>query len=384
MVDVDTKPYYEAGRSCRELAGHVSAQLGLLRVKLNSCGSMAGDYPSVAGWAQSYDTKTSDFVKNAEEVVNALENFGDVVNVAGYNWDVANYNANSSSDKGAPPVCPARSRGPLYEGAPLIPPSASGSNGDGLDTDVPGLLEKIGVPIPDGDTDKLSHAASAWSSFSSHESISGANTSIQSIHDGFVNVTTDDATHIQTHLATLKGAVTSLSNYSTAMASPVGAHENALTDLRSGINTISKELVLALGAVAVAFVASIAVTALSGGLAAGAAVGTAEGAAALIARAAISIKNLITGSRLIVGVLAVGGAVATAEFGKVDGLTAAGVLSHIAMMTAQTIDDDGPKYVPSPKHDTSMPDHGRQGTPMDLSEEEAQEVLDRSIESGGK
>ncbi len=85
-------------------------------------------------------------------------------------------------------------------------------------------------------------------------------------------------------------------------------------------------------------------------------------------------------------VLTVGGAAAaTAAFVKVDGLTATGALSHIAMLTAQTIDDEpdkSPKYVPSPKHDKSMPDRGRQGTPMDLSDEQAQEVLDRSIEDG--
>lgn len=265
MVDVDTKPYYDAGRACQEMAGHLKEQLGTLRGTLNSCGSMAGDYADVATWASTYDSKTTDFLSNAESVINALANFGDVVNAAGYNWDLANHNSNSNPNKGAPPVRPAQSLGRFTAGCAAPPPSAKGSNGDGLDTDIPGLLAKIGIPVPDGDASKLASAATAWRNFGSNEHVSEADRTLQTMHDGFSHVTTDDAQHIQAHLATLKGAVTALSSYSTAMSGPVNSHQSALQDLRTDVKHDTHELVIALGIAAAAVVISIAVVAFTGG-----------------------------------------------------------------------------------------------------------------------
>ncbi|RPA06223.1 hypothetical protein EEB19_10205 [Gordonia sp. OPL2] len=389
MVTVNPHTYFAAGSACRQMAGDVSAQIGLLRVSLGQCSGMAGDYSEAQSWGGSYDTKTKDFLNSAQLLVNALENFGDVVNVAGHDWAVANYDANRDPNKGPRPVAPARSRGPLYSGATALPPTSVGSNGDGLDTDVPGLLEKIGIPVPNGDTGKLAKASTAWSDFASHDHISGASTTLQGLHDSFDAEHADDAQSIREHLQNLKGAATSMAGYASAMASPVSSHSSALGELRTSVGDRSHQLLIALGALAATVVVGLVLlTVFSGGLSlagadeAGAAAGTASGAA-MIAEAATAIRGLITGSRLLV-VLAGAGVAGAGAFAGAHGLTAAGALEHLAMLTAETIDesDDSPKYVPSPKHDTSMPHHGRQGTPMDLSDEEAQEVLDNSVESG--
>lgn len=368
MVDVDTKPYYDAGRACQETAGHLKEQLGTLRGTLNSCGSMAGDYADVATWASTYDSKTTDFLSNAESVINALANFGDVVNAAGYNWDLANHNSNSNPNKGAPPVRPAQSLGRFTAGCAAPPPSAKGSNGDGLDTDIPGLLAKIGIPVPDGDASKLASAATAWRNFGSNEHVSEADRTLQTMHDGFSHVTTDDAQHIQAHLATLKGAVTALSSYSTAMSGPVNSHQSALQDLRTDVKHDTHELVIALGIAAAAVIISIAVVAFTGGASLAITGESASAAALLIARTGTAIRDLITTSRLVTAVLTVGGAAAaTAAFGKVDGLTATAALSHIAMLTAQTIDDEPGNSKANPQNpqrgaDNSQPPRPEWGT----------------------
>ncbi len=354
MVDVDTAPYYDAGRACHEMAGHLTEQLGTLRGTLNSCGSMAGDYADVAIWTSTYDSKTTDFLSNAESVINALANFGDVVNAAGYNWDLANHNSNSNPNKGSPTVRPAQSLGRFTAGCASPPPSAKGSNGDGLDTDIPGLLAKIGIPVPDGDASKLASAATAWRNFGSNEHVSDAGRTLQTMHDGFSHVTTDDAQHIQTHLTTLEGAVTALSSYSTAMSGPVNSHESALQDLRTDVKHDTHELVIALGIAAAAVIISIAVVAFTGGASLAITGESASAAALLIARTGTAIRDLITTSRLVTAVLTVGGAAAaTTAFGKVDGLTATAALSRIAMLTAQTIDDEPENSSGNSNHETA-------------------------------
>ncbi|MGV9860464.1 hypothetical protein ACWDTD_17680 [Gordonia sp. NPDC003425] len=385
-MQTDSAVYYAAGRGCREIASNISAQVGLLRTSLLTCGGMGGDHPNASQWCGQYDQRAIDFVKNAENLVNALENLGDVTNVAGYNWAIADYRANSDPHKGAEPVCPARSRGAMYEGPTLHPPTSVGANGSGYDTDIPNLLEKIGVPVPNGDSDKLAKASRAWNAFATHDHIANAGTALGKLHDSFTDLETADTPLLQGHLATVSAAASALRAYASEMASPIDDHHRALGEMRSKIKVRSDELLAEIAStVIVAAVVFVGLIVVTGGAAAGGAAVAAEGGAAatatLIARAGLAIRSLITTSRLLTVVLGAGTASAAA-FAKASGLTPAASLEHIAMLVAQTDDDNDPRYVPSPKHDPSTPDHGRRGTPMDLSDEEAQQVLDESIASG--
>lgn len=142
MVDVDPQVYYTAASSCHSLADDTASQLGLLKANLTKCEGMAGNYPQVATWSSSYASHSKDFMNGAAVLANALENLSDILNVAGHNWAMANYNANRDPNKGSAPVAPARSHGPVCHGETVLPPTATGDNGDGLDTNIAGLLEK--------------------------------------------------------------------------------------------------------------------------------------------------------------------------------------------------------------------------------------------------
>lgn len=169
------------------------------------------------------------------------------------------------------------------------------------------------------------------------------------------------------------------------MSSSTNDHHSNLVDLRNDINSQTQHLLIELGVeTAVVVVGVVIMTLFSAGAAAAgpdeaaAGLGTAEASAAIV-ETATTIRELITGSQLLVLLAGVAGGFAAAS-----GLTPNSVLQHIAMLTAQTIDegDDRPRYDPSPKHNPGQPSPGRRGTPMDLSDEDAQQVLDDSIPSG--
>ena len=118
---------------------------------------MAGTDDAGKAWATSYDERVKEVLGAVNDLTKALENYGGVVIQAGYNHAVAEHNATPGNQGPAPamPPQPASTAGVLS-----APPSAGGP-GRGL-VDAIGLMQQVGVPVPDGDTDKVSKAADAW------------------------------------------------------------------------------------------------------------------------------------------------------------------------------------------------------------------------------
>ena len=77
---------------------------------------------------------------------------------AGYNHAIAERNATPGTQGPATTQTAGTRR--ASPGTLSAPPSAGGP-GKGL-VDSVGLMEQVGVPVPDGDTDKVSTAADAW------------------------------------------------------------------------------------------------------------------------------------------------------------------------------------------------------------------------------
>ncbi|MFW0793284.1 hypothetical protein AAFP30_05690 [Gordonia sp. CPCC 205515] len=378
MVQVNPQVYYDAASSCHTLADDLATQLGSLKAKLTRTDCMARDYPQVHSWSSTYASHSKDFMNGTAVLVNALENFSDILNVAGHNWAMANYNANRDPNKGAAPIAPARSPGPICRGETILPPSATGNNGDGLDTNIGGLLEKIGMAVPNGDTDKLSTAASSWAAFAGHNSITNAATTLQKSHDAFHDVVADDATAIQGHLATLKGGAAAVAGFASEMGSAVDGHHGGLVDLRNGIDEKTQHLLAELGVstALTAIVVGIFTLATAGAAAAGpdeAIVGLdAAAVAGMVAEAATAIRGLITTSQLLV---LLGGV--AAGFAGAKGLTPTSALQHIAMLTAQTIDDGQPEKTQGSEHDTS-----HDGTAPERPPEVPDDWIPRTADNG--
>jgi hypothetical protein len=170
-------------------------------------------------------------------------------------------------------------------------PSAGGP-GKGLDTEIPGLLDKIGIPVPDGDTDKLGKAAAAWSAFAGDQDVGGLSAALGAISSSFVDTLSPEIQDIQDHLRTMQGSAGQIVDSAGDLAKQVQGHADTLHDLRNDIGDLITALALQLATTAVI---AIAFTFLSAGLSDEA--GTVAGAAE-IAETGSGIRSAITGSRL--------------------------------------------------------------------------------------
>jgi hypothetical protein len=156
--DVDTEVFYSVGRSLFENAKKMHDAFAVNVSMLGETGAMAGTDDAGTAWAKSYDERVAEVLGAVNDVNLAMENYGGVVIHVGYNHAVAEHNATPNNKAPAPTMPPT----PTSASHPLsVPPSAGGSN-HGLFDSAIGLIEQIGVPVPNGDTEKIDTAAAAW------------------------------------------------------------------------------------------------------------------------------------------------------------------------------------------------------------------------------
>ncbi|MVU82312.1 hypothetical protein GPX89_34385 [Nocardia sp. ET3-3] len=123
---------------------------------------MAGVDEAGVAWGKAYDQRVTDLLGMVSNLGEALEQIGGVIVQAGYNHYLAEYNSivdHTGSPTAMPPVPAPSCR--IYGS----PPSAGGPS-HGLRDDAKSLIrlaDKVGLPVPDGDTGKLQTAADAWS-----------------------------------------------------------------------------------------------------------------------------------------------------------------------------------------------------------------------------
>lgn len=219
-----------------------------------------------------------------------MKYFGELIAQAGYNHALADYNANISPNKGPAPTAPPPPCLPI--GLCWVAAPSAGGPGQGLDTDIPGLLDNIGISVPDGDTDKLGQAAAGWSAFVKNETVAGAADTLKAVSSSFLDTSSPEVQDIQDHLQTLQGGVGKIIDSADELAKQAQDHADALHDLRKAISDLITALSAAL---ATTIIIAVAFTFLSAGLSDEA--GTAAGAAE-IGETAGSIRGAITGSRL--------------------------------------------------------------------------------------
>jgi uncharacterized protein YukE len=88
-IHLDPETYYAAANVCFRAASGLCEAVRSAGSVLDECGSMAGAYSEGVTWAERYDEHVNDFYLGANDLVEALENYGDVLTQAGYNYAVA-------------------------------------------------------------------------------------------------------------------------------------------------------------------------------------------------------------------------------------------------------------------------------------------------------
>jgi hypothetical protein len=157
IQDVDSKTFYAVGKGLFEKAGKLYDAFNVNVNILRGTASMAGTDDAGTAWATSYDERVKEVLGAVKDLTKALENYGGVVIQAGYNHAVAEHNATPGNQGPAPAMPPE----PASTAGVLSAPPSAGGPGRGL-VDAIGLMQQVGVPVPDGDTDKVAKAAGAW------------------------------------------------------------------------------------------------------------------------------------------------------------------------------------------------------------------------------
>lgn len=232
---VDANVYYEAAKKLTDLADEIGTAVTRdLAPGLTSTAGMGGNYPAVVAWCTAYYMHASELRTVVQTYAGALRHFGEILNSAGYNWDVAEYNADLNPDKGAAPSHPVRA-GVGSGGGVSFPeiPVAIADNGAGMVITSAGQGANSRRGTPNGRADALATAGTAWHGFANSYELAGAGAALQAVRDSFTGVQAPAAPDIQDALAALRGGAEQIRTVATALASAVQAHRDNLVEARS-------------------------------------------------------------------------------------------------------------------------------------------------------
>ncbi|MGW5917549.1 polymorphic toxin type 37 domain-containing protein [Nocardia fluminea] len=247
MGSISPQSYDSAAKACYDLADKFETVYNSLQTVLLETSAMAGGYQAVKAWSKAYDDRAGAVTLVATNFVRALQHFGDVLTAAGYNWKCAEYKANRDPNKGAPPSLPSGFPSELPYGPGIVNGVASsGTYSRGLETDWTELQDKVtalvsGGEVPDGDTDKLASAATAWKTFAQSDPVYGGKGRLllvaSGLERGYGSNAPKDIPNLVGHLRTLATSVGEIEAAARDIAAGVDAHKVALTTMRSDMNT---------------------------------------------------------------------------------------------------------------------------------------------------
>ncbi|APA97232.1 hypothetical protein NS506_03179 [Nocardia seriolae] len=247
MVNIDFGSYYAVGRACFGLEDALQTAFLTETRTLADCSGMAGVDEAGVAWGKAYDQRVTELLGMVSNLGEALEQLGGVIVQAGYNHYLAEYSSivdHAGAPTAMPPVPTPSCR--IYGS----PPSAGGPS-DGLRDDAKSLIrlaDKVGLPVPDGDTGKLQTSADAWNRLHTAHSanLSSVLKNAAGVHQ---RNDSEDAQRLSQKLLDLQVAVDDVLGACGDLSTFCANQKSALDDLRHKILTdILKELVLALGA----------------------------------------------------------------------------------------------------------------------------------------
>ncbi len=232
VLNVDPNIYYDAAKKLLTLTNDIHTAVGRdLAPKLATTASMGGNYPAVAAWNSVYHGHAGDVREATMNYAAALQHFADILNIAGYNWEDAEYNANISQSKGTPPQRPTLTApNPLT--FPEIP-DPNGDNGPGLTITSEGQAPSSWTGAPNGRADTLEAAAATWDAFAAGPELTTAPRTLTAVHDSFNGVRAAEVADIQEALDALRGGATQIADVAKVLATQLRSHHDNLLNART-------------------------------------------------------------------------------------------------------------------------------------------------------
>ncbi|MCU1646871.1 MAG: hypothetical protein JWN03_7146 [Nocardia sp.] len=243
MVTVNPQAFYDAAKQLSDHANDLATARTELTTALAVTGSMAGSTDSAKQWATGYDTRASTAADTASRLVHSSNHLSYLIAIAGHNHALANYNADTNPNKGKAPDKPSD---PAYNATVVnwVHPPAAGGPGQGLETSIPNLLESIGVPVPDGNTDKLKTAADAWHKYANSDAVSHAQLIISSAMAKINEIDSPEVVDIIDQLDTLRSSAGDVETATYNLEVDCHNHKYKLDEMRKEIRDAVREVIV--------------------------------------------------------------------------------------------------------------------------------------------
>ncbi|MFC3433121.1 hypothetical protein ACFOS0_02745, partial [Nocardia seriolae] len=243
MVTVNPQAFYDAAKKLSDLAKDLATARTDLTTGLAGTGSMAGSTDSAKQWATGYDKRASSAADTASRLVRSTNHLSYLVALAGYNHALANYNADTNPNKGNAPDKPS-DPGTAATVVNWVHPPAAGGPGHGLETSIPNLLESIGIPVPDGNTDKLKTAADAWHKYANCDAVANAQLTIGSAMAKINGIDSPEVDAILDQLDTLSSSAGDLETATSNLEADCHNLKYKLTEMRTAIHDAVREVII--------------------------------------------------------------------------------------------------------------------------------------------
>lgn len=292
VINVAPSVYYEAATICHRAATEFFTAYAAQLRAMNATAQMAGSVGAGKQWAGSYDQQVRDTNNLVSALVMALDNYTGILIQAGHNYALADHEPATGTPAPEKPPTP-----PLAFSSCPIPPPSAGGPGSGLVDDGLELAQKIGLdlPVPDGDTDKLTTAANTWNTAATAPATTNLPRELERAAALFQTVTAPEASFIDEDLRELKSAAEDLITTFTDLATACRDQKTALDDLRTQLEDILQQLATEIAKeIAITLALTIAASVVSFGIG-----GTAV-AAIRAGKAADKVADFVTKIRAIV------------------------------------------------------------------------------------
>ncbi|WP_157101795.1 hypothetical protein [Nocardia caishijiensis] len=244
-IKVDPQVYYEAAKSMYAgLAELKSGVADVLNPQMVGTDGMGGNDQVSSAWNTEYYSKSECFIDTVVAYGRALHTVGRMFDLAGFNWQVANYDADVESRTGERPSMQYASsdagwaRDNIKIPDSLPPPFTTPNRGltttpIELRDDILSVFRSAGTDVTDGDTDALRKAAAAWTAFAEHSACLAAPGNLQQLSDSLGSLQAPETQDVVDILTTIKTAVVGIRSAACGFSSGIADFSSAVADFRS-------------------------------------------------------------------------------------------------------------------------------------------------------
>lgn len=233
MVHVIPETFCNVANTTYSAAGRVWSNYKTLVDVVADCTEMSGSDETGKEWGDMFQSNLRNLAQTSESIVMAMSNYGGVLYQLGQNHAQAE-TANGGGPVNLPPEQSATAT------SCFMLADCTGGSGEGMQTFVD-LANEIGIPIPDGDTGKLSKMHDALLEFAKFDqgqsswNLADASQQLDSLSSPEIDVVVED-------LEELQSVIDNLKETAQKMAESCNDHKTWLDETRDKMIEQIKEL----------------------------------------------------------------------------------------------------------------------------------------------